>query len=319
MAASTMTRTGVTLVNDTGTPSAPVGDGTLLNNAWVQTFMDRIDALFSGALTIGGVLTAEGFGSHTFSASGTGSNAIAVRNPTAGTANAGALHLGNDSSATRGVVRMHSTTYTSTGVHYADGLSITSAGVNGISLSCSNAAASAVIRLNPSGAGSGYHLLYLGGGETAATIMYGANTESAILRLGHSRVGNGYAYIDLIGDTTYSTYALRIVRGNGGADSASTLYHRGVGAFQLVAQDAGALEFHTTNTKRAAITAAGHLVLEEQTTNPGTSDCAADAAVAVYTKADKLVFAYNNGSVMTYVTLDLDGSDTTWTHGTTAP
>ena len=35
--------------------------------------------------------------------------------------------------------------------------------------------------------------------------------------------------------------------------------------------------------------------------------------------ADKLVFAYNTGGVMTYITLDLDGSDTTLTHGTSAP
>lgn len=63
----------------------------------------------------------------------------------------------------------------------------------------------------------------------------------------------------------------------------------------------------------------GHLVLAEQTTNPTTSELAADAAVSVYTKADKLVFAYNNGGTMTYITLDLDGSDTTWSHNTSAP
>ena len=63
----------------------------------------------------------------------------------------------------------------------------------------------------------------------------------------------------------------------------------------------------------------GHLVLAEQTTNPGTSELSADAAVSVYTKADKFVIAYNNGGTMTYITLDLDGSDTTWSHSTSAP
>lgn len=34
---------------------------------------------------------------------------------------------------------------------------------------------------------------------------------------------------------------------------------------------------------------------------------------------DKLVFSYNNAGVVTYLSLPLDGSSTTWTHGTTPP
>jgi len=67
------------------------------------------------------------------------------------------------------------------------------------------------------------------------------------------------------------------------------------------------------------VTTEHHLCLVEVDANPTTSDLAADSAVAVYTKADKLVFAYNNGGTMTYITLDLDGSDTSLTHGTSAP
>lgn len=63
----------------------------------------------------------------------------------------------------------------------------------------------------------------------------------------------------------------------------------------------------------------GHLVFTEQSANPTTSELSADAAMAIYTKADKLVIAYNNGGTMTYITLDLDGSDTTWSHSTSAP
>ena len=58
---------------------------------------------------------------------------------------------------------------------------------------------------------------------------------------------------------------------------------------------------------------------QEVTTNPTTSDLAADAAVAIYNKADTLVFAYNNAGTMTYLKILLDGSATTWTHNTTAP
>lgn len=67
------------------------------------------------------------------------------------------------------------------------------------------------------------------------------------------------------------------------------------------------------------LASAGWLIQQEVASNPGTSDLTADGAVAIYNKADKLVFSYNNGGTLTYITLDLDGSDTTWTHGTSAP
>lgn len=62
------------------------------------------------------------------------------------------------------------------------------------------------------------------------------------------------------------------------------------------------------------------LRLKETTSDPGTGDLAANAAVASYSKNNKLVLAaYNNGGTMTYVTLALDGSSTTLVHSTTAP
>jgi hypothetical protein len=75
----------------------------------------------------------------------------------------------------------------------------------------------------------------------------------------------------------------------------------------------------TAPTERVRITGPGHLVLQEITGDPTTSHLAADAAVAIYTKNDKLVFAYNNGGTITYIKLDLDGSDTSLTHDTSAP
>jgi hypothetical protein len=64
---------------------------------------------------------------------------------------------------------------------------------------------------------------------------------------------------------------------------------------------------------------AGHFVVQELTVNPSTSVLAANAAVAIYTKANTLVFAFNNAGTMTYVKLALDGSDVTWSQDTTAP
>lgn len=222
MAASTITRSGVTLTNDTGTASSPNGDGTLLNAAWCSTFLDRIDAMFSGAVTFGGVISSEGFGTHSFSAGGSGANLLQVRNTTSGTGNFAELRLGTDYSTSILRLMGFSSAFTSTSANLANGATVQAPESGGLSLVASNA--------------SGPIRFYTGG-----------TTE--------------------------------------------------IGRF----------------------TASGHLVLTELTTNPGTSDCAADAAVAVYTKADKLVFAYNNGGTMTYITLDLDGSDTTWAHSTSAP
>lgn len=222
MAASTIVRTGVTLTNDSGTAAAPAQDGTLLNAAWCSTFLDRIDALFSGALTIGGLLTAEGFGTHTFSAAGSGAQRLVVRNSSAGTGNYATLAVGTDAATTVTELIATASTYTTNGAYVGDG---------------------------------------------------------SIIKA-----------------------------------------HRSGGLSVIASDSSGAIRFYTGGLyKRAALVSGGHLVLEELTTNPSTDDCTADAAVAIYTKADKLVFAYNNGGTMTYITLDLDGSDTTWTHGTTAP
>src|SRR5262245_46578100 len=63
MAASTIDRTNVTLTNDTGSASAPNGDGTLFQNSWVQAFMNAIDAMWSASLaTFGGKVRVEGAG-----------------------------------------------------------------------------------------------------------------------------------------------------------------------------------------------------------------------------------------------------------------
>lgn len=61
------------------------------------------------------------------------------------------------------------------------------------------------------------------------------------------------------------------------------------------------------------------LVLDEAGANPTTTALDQDDSVGVYTKADKFVVAYNDGGTMTYISIPLDGSTTTWTHSTSAP
>jgi hypothetical protein len=91
--------------------------------------------------------------------------------------------------------------------------------------------------------------------------------------------------------------------------------------------NAAGIFFQIAGTSQWRIIAGGHLqslngawiIQDESDANPTTSDLDADDSVAIYNKADTLVFAYNNGGTMTYVKLALDGSSTTWVHDTSAP
>lgn len=60
-------------------------------------------------------------------------------------------------------------------------------------------------------------------------------------------------------------------------------------------------------------------VMAEGASNPGTGLLSSLDTFAVYMKADKFVIAYNNAGTITYITIPMDGSTTSWTHGTTAP
>jgi hypothetical protein len=85
------------------------------------------------------------------------------------------------------------------------------------------------------------------------------STGDTFLQIGASRTGSGFAYIDLIGDTTYSDYGLRIIRNNSGANTASTIAHRGVGAFELNTVEAAPIIFYTQATERMRLDASGNL------------------------------------------------------------
>ena len=96
-------------------------------------------------------------------------------------------------------------------------------------------------------------------------LSAGHVTDSARMELGYGRTGSGYSYLDLVGDTSYSDYGLRLLRGNGGANTWSALYHRGTGSLYLIAQDAGSLRFRTANTDRMTIDATGDIGIGDTT------------------------------------------------------
>ena len=56
------------------------------------------------------------------------------------------------------------------------------------------------------------------------------DTGDAALKLGSQRAGVGTSFTDYIGDETYTTYGLRIIR-NGGENADSEILHRGTGDF----------------------------------------------------------------------------------------
>ena len=101
MAASTITR--ATWTNDTGSAASPNADGTLITNTRLQNDVyAKIDEMFAGGVgtyatfTLGGKFAVEGFGSHSFSAGGTGANLLRVRNTSAGATNYAAVTVGNN-------------------------------------------------------------------------------------------------------------------------------------------------------------------------------------------------------------------------------
>jgi hypothetical protein len=90
-------------------------------------------------------------------------------------------------------------------------------------------------------------------------VGHGVSTEEVALSIGNSRTDNGYAYIDLIGDTTYTDYALRIIRGNTGPNAISQINHRGTGDFEIRTADAANITFDTASLERMRIDAGGNV------------------------------------------------------------
>ena len=136
-------------------------------------------------LTQAGLLTVSGFGTHSFSAGGTGDNALTLRNTTAGTTNTAYFAMGNDASA--GVLEIYATssTYTTAAPYFQDGVTIRSSRSGGLSIAATNA--------------SGAIRFYSGGGTERMRI------DTA----GHAVIGATSSYsgamLELVSPNIYST------------------------------------------------------------------------------------------------------------------
>ena len=86
-------------------------------------------------------------------------------------------------------------------------------------------------------------------------------------------VNNEEAYLDFVTDTTtYTDYGLRLERGATGADTDSSLIHRGTGKLQIMTEQVAPISFRTTNTERWQIDSSGAYVWKGHTGSSVTLD-----------------------------------------------
>ena len=81
----------------------------------------------------------------------------------------------------------------------------------------------------------------------------------SFIEVGNGQNSNQFAFIDLVGDTTYTDYALRIIRNNTGANASSEIIHRGTERFQLKTVENSPITFATANTERVRIDPTGNV------------------------------------------------------------
>tara|TARA_R100000234_G_C5003355_1_gene181390 strand:+ start:4079 stop:6988 length:2910 start_codon:yes stop_codon:yes gene_type:complete len=80
-----------------------------------------------------------------------------------------------------------------------------------------------------------------------------------IIRIGAGRTSNGNSYLDLVSDATNTTYGARLIRGNTGVNTNTTLQHRGTGELIIAATDAGKIALKTNANTRLFINQTGQV------------------------------------------------------------
>jgi|TARA_R100000149_G_C5879459_1_gene143965 hypothetical protein len=94
------------------------------------------------------------------------------------------------------------------------------------------------------------------------TLSLKKQGDSNSIEVGAGQTGNHFAFIDFIGDTNYTDYGLRLIRGVAGSqgqNTDSTLFHRGTGTLGLVCQDGGKIAFKTNGSARQFINESGQI------------------------------------------------------------
>jgi len=83
--------------------------------------------------------------------------------------------------------------------------------------------------------------------------------EANFLKVGTGQNANNYAYIDFIGDSTYTGYGLRLLRGQTGENADSMLTHRGTGSLSIKTIETAPIIFTSSDIERMRITGSGNV------------------------------------------------------------
>lgn len=159
------------------------------------------------------------------------------------------------------------------------------------------------------------------GGAFAPTIAFTADATSGWWRQAASQVGFA---LGGAGRHLYTQSEIRLRNSialtftSSDANPAVTSSDVGVGRSAI-----SSTPYITVTDASSSYRGIRHLgaIYQETATDPAglTAIGSAGANVAQYVKNDKLVFAVNIGGTVNYLTLDLDGADTSWSWSTTAP
>lgn len=120
--------------------------------------------------------------------------------------------------------------------------------------------------------------------------------------------------------TSDASFGLRVDAGTSASDTNFQLRSAAAGVFATMT-GAGlfCLGTATPLSKLHISGASGWIIQDEQDTDPTTTQLDSADSIAIYNKSDKFVIAYNNAGTITYLTIPLDASTTTWTQSTVAP
>lgn len=256
------------LSDETGTGVSVFGTSPSLTTPTIAGA--TLSGSLAGTPTFTGVFANTAFGTHSFSAGGTGDNSLQIRNTTDGASNYASLYLGNSGSATGSGFNYFAPSWTTSGRQVADGLELFVSTAGGMSVAATHAsgairfytggtterwrvettghlvgmATANVIRTNTSDASDNGYVTLTGGGASAEggstrggeIFAYGnENGQTGKVRIYPGNVA-GSAFQVLSSDNTFTL--LSILGADGSATFTSSKAYSAAGSWNFTASNA---------------------------------------------------------------------------------